>query len=442
MAEKRLLRLSTHDREIFALAVPALGALAADPLVSLVDTAFVSRLGPVPLGALGINTAIFAFTFVIFNFLAYGVTPMVGRAYGRGDREAAGRLISQALLLAAVAGAASVAVLQVLAPLLIAWMGASGETAQSALAYLRIRIFSGPAVLAVMAGHGAYRGLQDTRTPLRITLILNAVNLILDPLFIFGLGWGLAGAAWATAAAQWTGALLFVRGLLTPARSPVPVRLTWHSLRSLLPFLRTGGHLLVRTLALMAALTLATAVAARMGTVAVAAHHAASQLWLLLALVLDALAIAAQALIARHAGAGRFGLAREQAERMLQMGLAAGIVLGLAIWALRRPLAAFIASDPEVVSAVLSVFPFVAAMQPLNALVFIWDGIFMGAEDFGFLAGAMAFAGLACAAALAAAWRLDWGLVGVWWAIALLIGVRLVTLALRHRRFEKVLAKA
>ena len=164
------------DREILALAVPALGALAADPLVSLVDTAFVGRLGPTELAALGVNTSVFSLAFLVFNFLAYGTTPMVGRALGRGDRDEAGRLVTHAFVLALVSGALALVALQLFARPILAAMGAGEALMEPALVYLRIRALAGPAVLLITAGNGAFRGFQDTRTPLLVTLILNAVS--------------------------------------------------------------------------------------------------------------------------------------------------------------------------------------------------------------------------------------------------------------------------
>lgn len=204
------------DREILRLAIPALGALAADPLVSLIDTIFVGRLGVVPLAALGVNVSIFGFVFLVFNFLAYGTTPMVARAVGSGDKARAGRLAVEALTLALVAGAVAFTLLQLLAVPIVEAMGASGELVGPALEYLRIRAFAGPAVLIITAANGIFRGWQDTRTPFVVAIGLNVINAVLDPILIFVVGWGIRGAALATVVAQWTGALWFL--WLSPAR--------------------------------------------------------------------------------------------------------------------------------------------------------------------------------------------------------------------------------
>ncbi len=422
-----------YDREILTLAIPALGALAADPLVSLVDTAFVGRLGALPLAALGVNVAIFNFAFVLFNFLAYGTTPMVGKAIGRGDKATAGRVVANAFVLALALGIVVVVVLQILAVPVLRVMGAEGVLLGPAETYLRIRIFAGPALLLITAANGAFRGFQDTRTPLIVTLGVALVNLILDPLFIFGFGWGLAGAAWATLIAQWLGAAWFVflvygrlrRTWQVPLRLPTPGELT--------PFLRVGWALLLRTFALISSLTLATAIATRVGVVEVAAHQVAAQLWLFLSLVVDALAIAAQALVARFVGEGRPVEARLVADRLLFMGAVVGVGLGVGFWILRPWLAAAFSDDAAVVAMVLAIFPFVALMQPLNAVVFVFDGIYMAVEDFDYLAVAMILSALAAAVVLLLVLPSGWGLAGVWWGITALMFARMATLAWRYR---------
>lgn len=416
------------DREILSLAIPALGTLAADPLVSMVDTAFVGRLGVTPLAALGVNTSIFSLAFVVFNFLAYGTTPRVARAAGRDDPEAAGRIAVQALVLAVTAGAVALAVLEVLADPVVRAMGASGELVAPAVSYLRIRALAGPAVLLVTAGHGIFRGHHDTRTPLYVSLALNGVNLVLDPLFIFGFGWGLQGAAWATAAAQWSGALAFLHLVLRTKRDEFGIVPVLPRPRELLPFLRIGGELVVRTFALIGTMTLATAVATRVGTVAVAAHQVGNQLWLLLALVVDALAVAAQAMVGRYRGRSTPDVVRRVSNRLLLWGLGVGFVLAGVFYAASPVLPRLFTSDPEAVRAVRTILPFIVWMQPLNALVFVWDGVFLGAEKFRYLALQMIVSAGVAATVLLLVLPRGWGLRGVWWGIVALMLARAATL--------------
>ncbi len=427
------MRLWTQDdRAIFRLALPALAGLAADPLVSLVDTAFVGQLGRVPLAALGVNASLFSMAFVIFNFLAYGTTPRVGRHVGEGNREAAGRVVVRAVVLALIAGAVALATLQVAAVPLLRLMGATGELLDPALEYLRIRAFAGPAVLLITAGHGAFRGYQDTRTPMYITIGLNLVNLILDPILIFGLGWGLAGAAVATVVAQWIGAIAFLWLLFRTYRKPFQIQWFWPALHTLVPLLRVGRDLITRTAALVGTMTLATAIATRVGVTAVAAHQVAAQLWLFMALVVDALAVAAQALVAKHLGAEDPERARTVSNRLIGWGLLLGVGLGAAFGLLRPVLPGFFTDDPATIAAILTVFPIVALLQPLNGFVFVGDGIYMGAERFPYLAKAMLLSAGGAAIVLLLVLPMGWGLLGVWMGITTLMVLRTLTLVIPY----------
>lgn len=419
----------SEDRRILSLAIPALGSLAIDPLISLVDTAFVGRLGAVPLGALGINTAIFALSFIVFNFLAYGTTPRVSHALGQNNRAEAGRIVIIALALAVLAGSiATVGLLAFSKPILLA-MGAGGEMYEPALSYLKIRALAGPAVLLTTAAHGAFRGYQDTRTPLWVALGVNLINLVLDPIFIFILGWGIAGAATATLVAQWAGAGVFLYLLLKTHRKAFGIEVFWPRLREMVPFLRIGGHLLIRTGALVGTMTLATAVAARVDVRSVAAHQVAVQLWGFLALIVDALAVAGQTLVALHLGAGEYERARIIGTRLLQWGLALGLLLGVVFWVLGPWLPRLFTDDVATIESVGAILILVAVMQPLNGVVFVWDGIYMGAGSFRYLAVAMVISAVASVALLLLVPLMGWGLAGIWWALVVLMGVRAVTLA-------------
>jgi len=340
----------------------------------------------------------------------------------------------RALLLAVLAGAVALALLQGFARPILRVMGAGDELMGPALTYLRIRACAGPAVLLITASHGAFRGYQDTRTPMKVTIGFNIVNAILDPILIFGLDWGLAGAATATVVAQWAGAVTFLVLLLHRRREMLGIRPLVPRLRSLGAFLTIGRDLFIRTSALVGTMTLATAVATRIGTTAVAAHQVAAQLWLFLALLVDALAVSGQALVSKHLGAGDEDAARSVSNRLLQWGTGVGVGLGLAFYALQPVLPDFFTDDPATVAAVLAIFPFVALLQPLNGLVFVWDGLYMGAEAFGYLAKAMLLSAGAAAVVLLLARPMGWGLPGVWWGITTLMAVRLLTLAVPYAR--------
>lgn len=421
------------DRRVLALAVPALGALAADPLLSLVDTAFVARLGTVALGALGVDTAIFSFAFFAFNFLAYATTPMVARRIAASDRLGAGRVIVQAMSLAALLGLLSATVLIVGAEWFVRAMQAGPELVDPAVSYLRIRALAAPAMLIVTAGHGAYRGLQDTRTPLGITLVVNLINLVLDPILIFGVGWGIEGAAIATVTAQIVGAAWFAALLFRMGR-----RQGWSfarpSLSELAPILGTGGILTVRTFFIVATLTAASAVAASLSPATVAAHQVVAQTWLLLALVVDSLSIAAQAMVADEIGRGDRAAARAISRRLIGWGLVAGLFLLVVLLAGRGLLASVFATEPAVREMIIAAVVVAALMQPVSSVVFVLDGIYMGLLQVRYLGYSTAVGALAAAPLLWAASSGRWGLTGVWWAIVALVTGRLIVLSAAYPR--------
>ncbi len=420
------------NRRIFALAWPALGALAADPLLSLVDTTFVGRLGTEPLAALGIDSALFAFAFAVFNFLAYATTPMVAQARGRGDLVESGRVVVRGLVLALGIGVTAGAVLAVAGRPLVVAMRAGPDVVDPAVAYLTVRALAVPALLVITLGHGAFRGFGDTRTPLLVALGANGLNAILDPLLIFGAGMGLTGAAWATVIAQTAGAASFLVLLRRRARTEGWVT---HrpAMAELVPFLRVGSVLVVRTLLLVAALTAATAAAAEIGTEAVAAHQIVSQIWFLLAMIVDALAIAAQTLVAERVGRGDPAGARAIADRLFGWGLVTGVALGGLFALAGRYLGPMFGVEPTVADTIEGVVPVAAAMQPLAALVFVADGVFLAVLAVRLLV-ASTFAGfVAAVAVIGATLTFGWGLVGVWWAITAMVGARGVVLGLAYR---------
>lgn len=420
-------------RRILAIVLPALGALAADPLLSLVDTAFVGRIGPDALAALGIDAAIFGFAFAVFNFLAYATTPLVAVARGRGNLVGAGDVVRQALTLAVVIGVPAAVFFAVTAPVLVGLFDPTEPVAVLAVDYLRARSLAIPALLLITAGHGAFRGFQDTRTPLRITLVVNGVNAVLDPVLIFGAGLGVVGAAAATVVAQWLGAAWFLVLLRR-----IGHREGWRTGRVHLGeaagLMRVGGVLIVRTLLLVGSLAIATATASRVGTTSVAAHQIVSQLWFLMAMIVDALAIAAQAMVAELAGAGARESARSLAARLHRWGLAIGVVLGLALWTAGGALVALFTTDQAVIAEARTALAIAALMQPLAAVLFVADGVYMALVRMRRLAASTAAGFVAVVVVTVLTLDRGWGLSGVWWSIVAMVAARSLVLAVGYRR--------
>lgn len=422
---------SPYDREILRLALPALGALAADPLVSLVDTAYVGRLGTRPLGALAVAAAVFGVAFSVFNFLSYGTTPLVAREIGRGNGSGAGRITVAAALIGSALGLVVMVVLLMFPHPLLRTLGAGPELVELGAVYLRIRALALPAVLLVTVGHGVFRGGLDTRTPFLIALALNAVNLVLDPVLIFGFDLGLAGAAWATVVAQWLGAAGFVV-MLIRRRESLGLTLAVPGWLELKELAGAGHNLVVRTASLLVVFTATTAVAARLGEVPVAAHQIALQLFIFLSLVLDAIAIAAQAMLGAATGARDHALLRRQADRLVGLGIMAGLCLGALLMALSPWLAAVFTTDAAVVAALRSAYPQLVLVQVIGGAVFAWDGIVIGATDFRFAMISTAVPAAIATVALLPIVPLGGSLSAVWWVVVLLIVLRAALLTWWH----------
>jgi putative MATE family efflux protein len=419
------------DREILRLAVPALGALAAEPLYVLVDTGIVGHLGTAQLGGLGVATSLIVSAYWLFGFLAYGTTGTVSRLIGAGDERRAAAEGVQGVWLGLLLGLGVGAIGLALAPQLVDVMGPSAAVRPHALEYFRISMAGVPALLVVLAGTGYLRGAQDTRTPLVVTLFTVVLNTALEVVLVYGLDTGIAGSAWGTVVAQSIGALWNVRIVGRAARTnDASLRPDAPALRRLF---RLSFHLVVRTAALRGALLVATAVVTRLGTRDIAAHQVAFELWMFLALALDAIAIAGQAMAGRLLGAGSAAQARAATRRMIELSVLAGVVLGALVLATRTVLPSLFTDDVAVRHLAAFVLVFVAVQQPVNGITFAIDGILIGAGDLRYLAWAMVASAAVYIPCSIAVYALGWGIGWVWTAFSAMQLVRLLTLVVRWR---------
>ncbi|MCH0564422.1 MATE family efflux transporter [Streptomyces sp. MUM 2J] len=420
-----------HDREIIGLAVPAFGALVAEPLFVLADSAIVGHLGTRQLAGLGIASALLTTAVSVFVFLAYATTAAVARRVGAGDLQAAIRQGMDGIWLALFLGAAVIALTLPAAPGLVDLFGASSTAAPYAVTYLRISSLGIPAMLVVFAATGVLRGLQDTKTPLYVAVAGFVANAVLNAALVYGVGLGIAGSAWGTVVAQCAMAVVYLRVVVRGARRHgTSLRPDAAGIRT---SARAGGPLLVRTLSLRAVLLIATAVAARLGDADVAAHQIILSLWSLLAFALDAIAIAGQAIIGRYLGAGDTQRARDACRRMVEWGIAVGIVLGALVILARPVFLPLFTSDTTVTEAALPALVIVALSQPVSGIVFVLDGVLMGAGDGPYLAGAMLLTLAVFAPVALLVPTLDGGLTSLWAAMTLMMTVRMLTLWLRAR---------
>jgi putative MATE family efflux protein len=382
------------DAEILRLAWPAFLALVAEPLFVLADAVIVGHLGTPQLAAAGVAGALMTTLVGLCVFLAYGTTASVARRGGAGDTAGALAGGVDGLWLAVAIGLPVTAAAWPLAPTLVRLLGASEEVAGPAAEYLRIAAVGTTPLLLMLAATGVLRGLQDTRTPLVAAVAGNLLNILLNATLVYGIGpvggLGLRGSALGSVLAQVATAALLVAVVARGARR------AGVSLSPDLPGVRAAGRagvpLVVRTLTLRAALLLTVyAVAAlpagRGGADAgLAAHQVAMAVWGFLAYALDAIAIAAQAITGRALGAGDRDEARALTTRMLQWGLVAGIATGVGLAATSPFLGRLFTDDPTVLDVLVPVLLVAAIAQPVAGVVFVLDGVLIGAGDGRYLA--------------------------------------------------------
>lgn len=430
------MRPTPLDREIFRLALPALGALVAEPLFLATDTALVGHLGAAPLAGLGLASTVLATAIGLLVFLAYATTPTVARRLGAGDRPGAVRAGVDGLWLAGGIGVVLAALGVPLAPALVGAFGPTAAVAEQGALYLGISALGIPAMLVVIAATGLFRGLQDTRTPLVIAGAGFAANAALNAILIYPVGWGIAGSAIGTVVAQ-TG--MAVASILIAVRHArrlgVPLR---PGLAGVAGTALAGGWLLLRTASLRVALVATTVAATGEGTTALAATQVLLTLYFTAALVLDAFAIAGQALVGHGLGAADVGRVRQVLRRLLLWGLVTSLALGALLAASSPVLGRVFTSDPAIAAAIGAGVLVIAASLPIGAVVFVLDGVLIGAGDGRYLAWTGVINLAVYLPLLVAATRLADGagaaVVGIQLAFCVgYLAARAVTLSLRAR---------
>ncbi|MGM0781825.1 MAG: MATE family efflux transporter [Actinomycetota bacterium] len=441
-------------RRILALAVPAFGALIAEPLFLLADTAIIGHLGTAQLAGVGIGTTILHTLTGLMIFLAYATTPAVARLIGAGEPAAAMDRGRDGIWLGLLLGTVLAVLGWLAAPALTAALGATGEVQAHAVAYLRWSMPGLPALLAVLAATGVLRGLQDTVTPLVVAGVGFGANIGLNVALVYGLGWGVAGSAVGTSVVQWAMLVTYLCVLAPRFRRSGTA---WAPRASgMRATAQVGSWLLLRTASLRAAILITVMAAAGAGDLTLAAHQLVFTLFSTLAFALDALAIAAQALIGAELGAARPDAARRLTRTMVHWGLGFGVVTG-AVLALAAPvLPGLFTTDPTVQAAATVGLWVLAAGQPVAGYVFVLDGVLIGAGDARYLAlaglvnlvvYAPALWALAQIATGGLGWTVDWSdpdaavpdagvQLGLLWLgfAGVYMGMRALTLGWRARR--------
>ncbi|KAJ7538687.1 hypothetical protein O6H91_11G059500 [Diphasiastrum complanatum] len=458
--------------QIAVIALPAILALAADPLASLVDTAFIGQIGPVELAAVGVSISVFNLVSKVLNIPLLNITtsfvaednaadevalkevPLENTMQlsldgedeastllipSEGDEVREGKssisilpvagfekrllpAVSSALVLGSALGLAEAAVLAFGAgPILtVMGLGSTSSMRLPAIQYLCVRAIGAPAVVVALAVQGVFRGFKDTKTPLYATVAGNIANIVLDPILMFGVGYGVTGAAVATVISQYLIVLLLLWRLneLVILLPPKIADLRFDR------YLKSGGLLLGRTAAILLTMTLSTSMAARQGTIPMAAHQICMQIWLAASLLSDSLALAGQAIIADGLAREEFSLAKQATIRVLQIGVGFGIVMAIILALVGDTFTKLFTKDAGVLAMIPSIIPFIAATQPINSLAFVFDGVFYGASDFGYSAYSMIV--IAIISSVCLLWLPSLlGLPGVWIGLSLLMILRM-----------------
>jgi putative MATE family efflux protein len=415
-------------RRILSLAGSAFVVLAAEPLFLLVDTAVVGHLGRVPLAALGAAGTLMAALALVGTSLEYGTTGRAARWFGAGDRAAALDEGVQASWLAAGIGTVAVLLGELLASPVMRLVAHDPDVARAAAGWLRVAVLGLPFLLLVLAGNGWMRGVQDTRSPVRVVLVANALSAVVSPVLVFPAGLGLRGSAVANVLAQVVGALLCLRLL---RRQATQARPRPHVMRRQLVVSR---DLVIRSAAFYGSSTVAAAVAGRMGAAQLAAHQVGTQLWLFAALVLDSFAIAAQSLVGAALGGARAEEARHVAWRVARFGLWAGLGMAALTAAGAAGVPAVFSSDGAVQHQAHLLWPWLVVLMPVGGIVFAWDGVLLGAGDNAFMRTVTLLGALGGFVPLSLlALQEGWGISGVWAGLFAFIAIRFVGMALRVR---------
>ncbi len=423
------MNVSSSLRQIGGLALPALVVLAAEPLYVLVDTAVVGHLGSAALAALAVGGTVLTLIAWLGTILAYGTTGRAARRFGAGDRDAAVAEGVQASWQALFAGAFAVLVLEVFSgPLARLIVGGDTAVAHNAATWLRIAALGAPGLMLAVAGNGWLRGIQDTRRPLSYVVSAFVLSSILCPVLVYAAGLGLAGSAWANVTAQTVAGGLFVRALVAERVNlrPHPAMMREQ--------LVVSRDLLLRGIAFQACFLSATAVASRFGATTLAAHQIALQLWLFCALILDAIAIAAQSLIGASLGADKSDEARALSRRFIQLGAVSGVAFAVLIGVGAAWIPGWFSPDPAVRQQAMLAWPWFAGMQPLAGIVFALDGVLIGAGDVRYMRNLTLVATLGgFLPAIWLAYAFGLGLGGIWAGLTLFIVIRLIALLARMR---------
>ncbi|MGO4957602.1 MATE family efflux transporter [Luteococcus sp. Sow4_B9] len=418
-------------REIAALAIPAFATLVSEPLLLMADSAMVGHLGTTQLAGLGLASSVMGIINGLCVFLAYGTTSLVARRIGSGNRARALAGGIDGMALGVGLGLLIAIGLRFGAGTVIGWYGGTADVSAQAVDYLHIAGWGLPMLLLMLASTGVLRGLKDTRTPLVVAVSMNLVNIALNWFFMYRLDMGIRGSALGTVLAQAVGSATLAWVVLRGARAAgTPLRV---NLAGVLEAARGGVWLVLRSVWLQLSLAVTVMVAARSGAIGLAGHQVTNSIWAFICLALDALAIAAQALVGHELGARRPDRVRAITAKLCWWGVGGGVIFGLLLVLVRGPLASVFTPDARVQDLLLSLLLVLALITPIGGIVFVLDGVLIGAGDARYLSLAGFLATVFYVPLALMVNHVNAGVIWLWVAYGGYLVARVVTLVLRAR---------
>ncbi|XP_059311021.1 protein DETOXIFICATION 43-like isoform X3 [Lycium ferocissimum] len=475
---RHVFKFDDLGKEILGIAFPAALALAADPIASLIDTAFIGHLGSVEIAAVGVSIAIFNQASKVTIFPLVNITTSFvaeedtvrrisekaamdesknlgsekknemkvivtddddadlekmenGASTNKETKDKCKRKrkkrhipsASTAILMGCILGILQTIFLIFLAKPILSLMGVkSGSPMLSpARKYLTLRAIGAPAVLLSLAMQGVFRGFKDTKTPLYAIVAGDLINIVLDPIFIFIFRWGVSGAAIAHILSQYLISVILLCKLMTEVvLLPPSVKDLQFS-----KFLKNGFWLLARVVAVTSCVTLAASMAARLGSTPMAAFQVCLQVWLTSSLLADGLAVAGQAILASSFAEKDYQKAKATGVRVLQMGFVLGLGLALVVGIGLYFGSGVFSKDKNVIRIITIAIPFVAGTQPINSLAFVLDGINFGANDFAYSAYSMVLVGALTITSEFVLSKTN-GFIGIWIALTIFMALRTI----------------
>jgi len=423
------LSLSVTDRRLWALAWPLMLTNLTVPLLGLVDTAVLGHLdSPEYLGAVAVGANLFSILYWTFGFMRMGTTGLAAQAWGKQDRFGQVALLLRSVLLAVIIGLVLILVHQPLIALGLSLMNPSPEVSGLAAEYAAIRIWSAPAVLCQYTLVGWLIGTQYARGPMIMLIVANGLNIVLDVLFVTGLGWNSRGVAIATVIAEYGAAAIGFAIVLT--RMPEGQRLTralFGQLGDYLAILQVNRYIMVRTIALLLVLAFFTAQGARQGDTILAANAVLLTFLLLISNALDGFANAAEALIGEAIGKNSRSRFRVVFRSALRWSIWGALLLTLVFVAGGKALIALLTGIDEVRTTAWQYLPWLWLLPFAAVWGFLLDGVFIGATRTRDMQNTMLFSALGV---FLPVWWLStgWGNHGLWFSLICLMLARALSM--------------